>query len=120
MGVVHHSNYVRYLEIARIAWLDQYDEPYTWYIERDRQLATIRVEVEYQRAARFDDRIEIAVWLDWIRHASLRMAYELTCRGELVATATSEHCAIDADGRPVRIPPERRSSLLALAAQPPR
>jgi len=120
MGIVHHSNYVRYLELARIVWLDEHDQPYTWYIEQDRQLATIRVEVDYHLAARFDDRIEICVWLDWVRHASLRMAYQLVCRDALIATAATEHCAIDAEGRPRRIPPERHGGLVALAARPPR
>ena len=118
MGVVHHSNYVRYLELARIAWLDEHDQPYTRYIEADRQLATIRVEVDYHRATRFDDRIEISVWLDWVRHASLRLVYELVCQGAVVATAATEHCAIAAEGRPRRIPPERRVVLAKLAANP--
>ena len=64
MGVVHHANFVKYLELARIAWLDEHEQPYRVYIEADRQLATIRVELDYQRAARFDDRVEICAWLD--------------------------------------------------------
>ena len=23
MGIVHHANYVRYLELARVAWMDE-------------------------------------------------------------------------------------------------
>jgi len=120
MGVVHHSNYVRYLELARIAWLDEHDRPYTAYIEEDRQLATTRIEVDYHRAARFDDWIEVSVWLDWVRNASLRMRYILVCRGTLLVTASTEHCAVDASGRPRRIPAERRDALAALAAHPAR
>ena len=117
MGVVHHANYVKYLELARIAWLDEHDQPYRVFIEADRQLATIRVELDYHRAARFDDRIEICVWLDWIRYASLRMCYTLTCRGELLVTGATEHCAIDGEGRPRRIPRERHDAMRALAAR---
>ena len=32
MGVVHHSNFVRYLELARVAWLDAHDRPYVEYV----------------------------------------------------------------------------------------
>jgi acyl-CoA thioester hydrolase len=117
MGVVHHANFVKYLELARIAWLDEHEQPYRVYIEAGRQLATIRVELDYQRAARFDDRVEICVWLDWVRYASLRMCYRLTCRGALLATGATEHCAVDNEGRPRRIPRERQQALRALAAQ---
>ena len=27
MGIVHHANYVRYLEMARIEWMDLHDRP---------------------------------------------------------------------------------------------
>jgi acyl-CoA thioester hydrolase len=117
MGIVHHANYVKYLELARIAWLDEHDQPYSAYIEADRQLATIRVELDYHRAARFDDRVEICVWLDWVRQASLRMCYELVCRGTRIATGATEHCAVDGEGRPRRIPHERHDALRALAAR---
>ena len=35
MQVVHHSNYLRYFELARVRWLDEFDEPYLQYIEQD-------------------------------------------------------------------------------------
>lgn len=120
MRVVHHANYVRYLELARIAWLDEHDQPYTAYIEEDRQLATIRVALDYHRAARFDDRIEISVWLDWVRSASLCMAYEIFHDDTLLVNAMTEHCAIDSLGRARRIPHERRAALVKLAANGPR
>jgi len=118
MGVVHHANYVRYLELARVAWLDQHDRPYRDYIAEDRQLATTHIELDYHRAARFDDRIAISVWLEWVRRASLRMAYEIACDDALLVSAATEHCAVDHQGRARRIPPERRASLGPLAARP--
>jgi acyl-CoA thioesterase FadM len=39
------------------------------------------------------------------------MAYELTCEGQLVASARSEHAMVSSDGRPARIPAERRARL---------
>ena len=34
MAVVHHANYVRYLELARVRFLAEHDEPYTRYVEQ--------------------------------------------------------------------------------------
>ena len=96
MGIVHHSNYVRYLELARIQWLDEHDQPYR-------------------------DVLEIRAWLDEVRGASLRMAYAVARSGQLVATAATEHALVDLDGRPRRIPRERRTNLARVArpSKPP-
>ena len=116
MGVVHHSNYVRYLENARVVWLDEHDQPYRSYMELGMNFATTRVEVDYERAARFDDEIEIVTWLEWIRYASMRFGYEIRRGDELLVTASTEHAAVGLDGRARRVPKERRASLAKSAA----
>jgi len=116
MKIVHHANFVRYFELARIAWMDEHDRPYREYVALDRHFATTLVEVHYHHSAGFDDRIDITCWLEWARGASLRMAYEIRCRGELAATGATEHAMVDGSGRVTRIPKERRENLRTLAA----
>ena len=118
MGVVHHANYVRYLELSRVLWLDEHDQPYRVYAEQGIHYATTRVELDYLRATRFDDEIEIAVWLDWVRGASLAMAYELTCNRDRVATGLTVHAAVNHEGRVRRLPRERVDNLKRLALHP--
>ena len=115
MGVVHHSNYVRYFELARIIWLDEHDVPYRQVVEEGLHYATTRLEVDYHRAARFDDEIEIFTWIEWSRGASLRMAYVLRCREATIVTGASEHAAVDLSGRVRRLPRERAAHLRRLA-----
>jgi acyl-CoA thioester hydrolase len=114
MGVVHHSNFVRYLEEARVVWLDAYDQPYTEYVAQGIHFATTRVEVDYRRPVRFDETVEIQVWPEWVRGASLRLAYALHVKGALVALAATEHASVDTEGHVRRIPKERRDSLRRL------
>ena len=118
MGVVHHSNYVRYFELARVVWLEEHDQPYTAYVEQGLHFATTRVEVDYQISVRFDDQIEITAWLAWVRHASLCIRYTIQ-RGETrVAWGASEHAAVSAEtGRARRVPRERRDALRRLAVE---
>lgn len=116
MGVVHHSNFVRYLELARVAWLEEHDRPYTEYVAAGFHFATTRVEVDYRQAARFADTVDVVTWADWVRGASLRMLYTLHVADALVATAATEHASVDTAGRVRRIPRERREALRALAA----
>jgi len=118
MGVVHHSNYVRHLELARVHWLDEHDRPYRIYAEQGLHYATTHLEIDYRRSTVFDDVIEIAVWLDWVRGASMCIDYALTCDGTCVATATTTHAMVDLKGRVRRIPKERVENLRGLALRP--
>ena len=120
MGIVHHANYVRYLELARIVWMDEHDRPYREYVEQGRHFSTTRVEIDYRRAAAFDDRLDVATWLEWVAGASLAMGYEITRGDEQSVTARTEHAMVDSQGRPCRIPPDRRENLTRLASEPGR
>jgi acyl-CoA thioester hydrolase len=118
MGIVHHSNHVRYFELARIGFLEQHDLPYEQYVASGLHFATTRVEVDYHRPARFADVVEITVWAETVRRASLRMAYVLRVADEIIATGVTEHAAVDTNGKVCRLPRDRREALLALVGKP--
>jgi acyl-CoA thioester hydrolase len=111
MGIVHHSNHVRYFELGRIAWLQEHDQPYECYVEDGLHFATTHVDVAYHRPARFADEVDIVVWAEEIRHASLRMAYVLRVGDEVIATGSSDHAAVDDSGKVRRLPKDRRDML---------
>ncbi len=115
MGIVHHANYVRYLELARIAWMDEHDRPYRDYIADGLHFSTTRVDLHYVRSASFDDVLDVTTWLDWVGGASLGMGYEIDRGDARVAEGLTEHAMVDGNGRPRRIPAERRERLSALA-----
>ena len=93
-------------------------EAYRAYAECGLHYATTRLEIDYRRSTGFDDVIEIAVWLDWVRGASMCIDYELTCNGTCVATASTVHAMVDREGRVRRIPKERAANLRQLALRP--
>ena len=111
MGVVHHSNYIRFFEHARVSWLEEHDQPYTAYVEQGLHFATTHVSVDYRASARFGDELSVTTWLEWVRGASLRMAYRIDCNDTLTATGATEHVAVDSEGRVRRIPKESRTRL---------
>lgn len=113
MGVVHHSNYVRFLEHARVRFLAEHDQPYADYINQGYHVPVTRVEVQYQRSCRFADEITISCWLAWARSASLGFAYQLSVAGVEVAHAATDHAVITLDGRPTRIPDSLRERIVA-------
>ena len=79
MGIVHHSNYVRFFELARVRWLEEYDQPYTAYVDQGLNFATTHISADYLTSTRFGDELSVTTWLEWVRGASLRMAYRIEC-----------------------------------------
>lgn len=116
MGIVHHANYVRHLELARIRWMDEHDRPYREYVREGLHFATTRVEIDYLRSAAFDDELAVTTWVEWVCGASLRMAYEVRRGDTLVSRAATEHAMVDLDGRPRRIPKDRRENFARRSA----
>lgn len=119
MGIVHHSNHVRFLEHARVAFLAEHDRPYTEYVQEGLHVPVTRVAVSYLRPCRFGDVIEITCWVAWARHASLGYAYTLKIADTLVAVAETDHAIVDGEGRPTRIPEHMRARLDGWLGGPP-
>ena len=116
MRVVHHARYVHYLELARIEYLDQHDRPYREYVAEGLHFAVTGLEVRYQQAARYDDRLQVTCWLVWLKRVSLAIGYAVRRGDELIATAITEHALVNDDGKLVPIPPPRRALLAAALA----
>ncbi len=117
MRIVHHANYVRYLELARVRLLEEHDQPYTRYLELDLHFAVTRCELRYLLPARFDDRLEICCWIQRAGGASVEIAYQILRGAELLVRAATEHACVDGLGRLRRLPPERRAALRRLAVE---
>ena len=116
MGIVHHANYVRYLELARVCFLEQHDEPYARYVERGYHVVVTRVDIQLKRATRFQEWLKVTCWLERVRNATLAFGYQIHCGEALSALAGTEHGVVNLQGRPVRMPEERRDRLLSLMA----
>ena len=77
MGIVHHSNYIRYMECGRHDMLVQFGIP-IWEIERQGVMAPIvSVESKYLRPARMGDRLKVVTMVDSIPTAKLFIRNEI-------------------------------------------
>ena len=103
MGVTHHSNYIRFMEEARVAWLDAIGASYA-QIEADGVISpVIGVEGRFLRTTTFDDELEIEVYAKSMTSFKLKIGYTMRCKGEVVFEGWSLHCFLDKDGRPLAI-----------------
>ena len=104
MQIVHHRNYLLYLEEARVEYLRHLDRPYTALRDAGVDLAVLECFVQYRKPLRFDDVLDVHLALVRPTRATFQMAYLLTVDGEARATAVTAHGAVSASGRPVRMP----------------
>ena len=104
MGIVHHSNYLLYLEEARVAYLRALDRPYTALRAEGVDHAVLECFVQYRSPLRFDDEVDVHLVLARTTRATFQLAYLLTVDGEARSTAVTAHGAVNAAGRPVRLP----------------
>ena len=114
MGITHHSNYIRFMEEARVDFLSQIGFPFYKIEEEGIISPVIRVEYSYRKTTTFADVISIKVEVDKLSPVKLCLKYELTCNGEVCGIGKSEHCFLNQEGRPVIVEKEKPEFFNAL------
>ena len=118
MGVVHHANYLRYLELLRVHFMEQHDEAYERYVAAGLNIVVTRVSIEYKKPCIFNDDISITGRLEWLKALSFGFSYVLMVEGKIVVTAATEHAMVGSDGKLKRIPAATRQRLSRLVVEP--
>lgn len=105
MGITHHSNYIRFMEEARMNFLAEIGYPITRLEAEAISSPVVSVNCEYKRPTTYSDEIEIEVSLTRYTGVKLSLSYVMKNRitGGIVAVASSSHCFIDANGRPIAV-----------------
>lgn len=109
-GVVYYANYLKFLERARTEWLSALG------LEQDRLareegvvFVVRRVEADYLRPARFNDRLMVESRLTALNRASLEMAQRILRPGPggdevLLEAVVRVACVAHPGFRPAKIP----------------
>lgn len=105
MGIVHHSNYIRWFEEARLDFLEQLGTGYDKMEEAGLLSPVLSVEADYLRMVRFGDTITVETFVKEYNGIKLTVGYEIVeektgmvhCRG------ITKHCFINQDGRPLSL-----------------
>lgn len=113
MGVVYHTHYLVWCEIARTDFIRKFGVSYA-QLERDGLLlAVAEAQVRYIASARYDEEISVDAWIERAQSRLLTFGYEIyrTEPGpkQLLATAVTKLIALDRSATPRQLP----SDLLA-------
>lgn len=105
MSIIHHSNYIRWFEEARIEFLKQIGLPYDEMERRGLLIPVLGVSCKYKKAFRYGDVFQIYMKIQGFKGVKFSVIYEVYNKvtGELHATGSSEHGFVDANLMPVNI-----------------
>ena len=96
MGVIHHSNHVKWMEEARVAFMDEIGMGYAQVEEASVASPVVGLSVEYKKPVKFADEVEIRIEVKAYDGIRIELAYEFFDRtsGKVCATAVSKHCFV--------------------------
>lgn len=101
MGIVHHSNYIRWFEEARVDYLDRIGLGYDVMEATGILSPVLAVTCEYKSMARFKDTVMITPQITEYTGAKLSLFYTVTDKatGEVRCTGTSRHCFLTRENK---------------------
>jgi acyl-CoA thioester hydrolase len=102
---VYHARYLDLLEAARGDFLRGLGFPLLRLQEQDTVFPVIECQLRYKSPARYDDRLEIYVWVFELAGVRLGFSYRILNQAEqLVVEGTTRHVCTRAAGKPKRLP----------------
>ena len=106
MGIVHHSNYIRYFECGRMAMLEEVGLPMHKIEEAGVMMPITAVECKYRIPARLGDKLRVVTMINEMPRARLTVNTEIYNQNDqLLSTGSVTMGFIDATTRrPIRCP----------------
>ena len=105
MGITHHSNYIRWMEEARIAFLNHYNCGLAKFEAYGVVSPVLAVNCQYKHTTAFEDEIRINVSIEKYTGVKLKFKYIMMNikKDTIVLVGESEHCFLDENNIPIII-----------------
>lgn len=108
MGIIHHSNYIRWMEEARTAYMEELGFPYKTVEAGGIISPVLSVQCDYRSMTRFGDKVCIEVRLVSFKGVKYEISYVMRDNEtqEVRAAGSSKHCYLKKNGQPANIKKE--------------
>lgn len=104
MGIVHHANYIRWFEEARVDLLAQAGLPFELVEAKGVFSPVLSVECNYKLPFRFNEDFFVYAYIENFGGARFSVRYEIKdADGRIHITGNTSHCFVDADMNPIRL-----------------
>lgn len=117
MGVVHHSNYIKYFELARIEYLRRRGLNYASWVKMGLHLPVLSTSSEHKSPAYLDDLLRVEASLAWLSRVKVGFNYRVHRQTEdglvQIATGSTMLACVGDDHRPIRMSKEAESLILS-------
>ena len=103
MSITHHSNYIRWMEEARVDFFEKIGFKYS-NLEKDGIVSpVIGIECDYKSSTKFEDEVEIEVKVKEFK--GVRLIFEYIMKDlntdNIALIGISKHCFINGEGKPI-------------------
>jgi acyl-CoA thioester hydrolase len=107
MGIVYHTNYIRWFEIGRTELFRDMGIVYTDVAAIGVNLPLTEVYCHYILSARYDDVVQVLTEIDFLKRASIKFSYRIwnESMDNLLTEGYTVHACTDRNGKIGRIPP---------------
>lgn len=105
MGIIHHSNYIRWFESARIWYMSQIGIDYRDMEKQGVISPVLEVSCTYKSMVHFGDIVEIIPKVEKYNGVTLELSYQILDREtqEVRTCGRSRHCFLGLDGKPLSL-----------------
>lgn len=105
MGIVHHSNYIRFFEEARLDMMKKVGLDYRVMEEMGIIIPVTFAECKYLVPLHFDDEVVIQTRMTKYDGIKMEVTYEIYHANSdvLCTTGKTGHCFLDRDMKPIRM-----------------
>lgn len=106
MGIIHHANYIHWMEEARVDFMEQVGFGYDRAVKEGIDFALLGLSCEYKSMVSFGDTVNIEVSISALTVTKMTVHYQITdaVTGKLRTTGESIHCYFDSNRkRPVSL-----------------
>ena len=101
MKLTHHSNYVRFMEEARIDFFEKLGFPYHEFEARGILSPVVRLSCDFKKPTTYPDVITVSVAVSECKKLKFTLSYTMTVGDAVVCLGESTHCFLNEQGRPV-------------------
>lgn len=108
MGVVHHSNYIRYMEEARFAWLRAENLIYLHGVDQNCVFAVLDIQINFKSPLRWGDifEVELKVSQNRSRFQFEAMIKSLSVENLIVSQGVVVLACVNNEMQPIKPPME--------------